>query len=220
MLIEESIWIKNQFKMHFNNDDFPMLNLGSSTKKFREEDQSHIHEEIFYPLLKKNLKVIHTDIKKFDGVDIVGNINDLKFRNSLKKIGIKSILCSNLLEHIETPTLMVRSILDILPDNGKLIVTTPYYFPYHKDPIDTLLRPTIEDLELLFKDLNKISSSTITSNNNLLKVLKSNPRYLLIMILRWVTPFYKFYEWKLHFKDLLRLRKNFSANCVVFKKIT
>ena len=55
MLIEESIWIKNQFKMHFNNDDFPMLNLGSSTKKFREEDQSHIHEEIFYPLLKKNL---------------------------------------------------------------------------------------------------------------------------------------------------------------------
>lgn len=220
MLIEESIWIKNQFKIHFNDEDFPLLNLGSSTKKFREDDQSYIHKEIFLPLLKKKLKVIHTDIKNYDGVDIVGNINDLKFRNSLKEIGIKSILCSNLLEHIENPTLMVRSILNILPDNGKLIVTTPYYFPYHKDPIDTLFRPTIDDLELLFKDLNKISSSTIKSNNNHLKVLKSNPRYLLKMILRWVTPFYKFYEWKLHFKDLLRLRKNFSANCVVFKKVT
>ena len=220
MLLEESIWIKNQFKFHFNNEDFPLLNLGSSTKKFREEDQSYIHKEIFLPLLKKKLKVIHSDVKKSDGVDIVGNINDLKFRNYIKGIGIKSILCSNLLEHIENPTLFVKSIIDILPENGKLIVTTPFYFPYHKDPIDTLFRPKIEDLELLFKDFHKISSSTVKSNKNFSKVLKSNPRYFLIMILRWVTPFYKFYEWKLHLMDLFKVRKNFSANCVVFKKIT
>lgn len=218
MLLEEAIWIQNQIDNYFNVDDFPLLNLGSSTKKFREIEQSHIHNKIFYPLIKKDLKVIHTDIKKYDGVDIVGNINDLKFRNSLKEIGIKSILCSNLLEHIENPTLMVKSILDILPDNGKLIVTTPYYFPYHKDPIDTLLRPTIEDLNILFKDLKNISSMTVKSNDNLLKVFKSNPRYLFIMALRWGSPFYKFHEWKLYINDLFKLNRNFSANCILFKK--
>ena len=35
MLIEEAIWIKNQLNNHFGNDDFPLLNLGSSTRKFR-----------------------------------------------------------------------------------------------------------------------------------------------------------------------------------------
>jgi|TARA_B110001452_G_scaffold259327_1_gene255553 SAM-dependent methyltransferase len=218
MLVEEAIWIKNQIENHFNRDDFPLLNIGSSTKKFREEDQSHIFNHIFSPLEEKKLKVIHSDIKQLEGVDIVGNINDKSFRESLKKKNIKSIICSNLLEHVENPILIIKSILDILPDNGKLIVTTPFYFPYHKDPIDTLFRPNIEELELLFSGLQTITSSSLISKKNLFQVLKSNPKYFLRMILRWFIPFYKFHDWKLHFKDLFKLRKNFSANCIVFKK--
>ena len=53
MLIEESIWIKNQLKMYFNNDDFPMLNLGSSTKSLGKKI-NHIYMKECYPLLKKN----------------------------------------------------------------------------------------------------------------------------------------------------------------------
>lgn len=219
MLIEEAIWIKNQIENYLNSDDFPLLNLGSSTKKFREIDQSHIHDEIFHPLIKKDLKVIHTDIKQLDGVDIVGNINDAKFRQEIKLHNIKSILCSNLLEHIENPVEMVESIVEILPLNGKLIISTPFYFPFHKDPIDTLFRPTIEDLDILFKDLENISSMTVKSNDNLFEVFKTNPRYFLIMVLRWITPFYKFHEWKLYINDLVKLRRNFTANCIVFKKI-
>lgn len=219
MLIEEAIWIKNQLNNHFDNDDFPLLNLGSSTRKFREEDQSHIFVHIFSPLQKKKLKVIHCDIKQLDGVDIIGNINDKSFRESLKRKNIKSIICSNLLEHVENPILIINSMLDILPANGKLIVTTPFYFPYHKDPIDTLFRPTIEELELLFVGLQTISSSSLISKKNLFQVLKLNPTYFFKMILRWIVPFYKFQEWKLYVNDLLKLRKNFSANCIVFKKI-
>jgi len=220
MLIEEAIWIKCQIENHFDQDDFPLLNLGSSTKKFREKDQTYIYDEIFHPLIKKDLKVIHTDIKQLDGVDIVGNINDAKFRQNIKSLNIKSILCSNLLEHVDNPVEMIESIVEILPLNGKLIISTPFYFPFHKDPIDTLLRPTIEDLEILFNDLENISSMTVKSNDNLFKVFKKNPRYLLIMVLRWLSPFYKFQEWKLYINDLVRLRRNFTANCIVFKKIT
>ena len=32
MLLEEAIWIQNQIDNYFNVDDFPLLNLGSSTK--------------------------------------------------------------------------------------------------------------------------------------------------------------------------------------------
>lgn len=220
MLIEEALWIKNQIEKHFNVDDFPLLNLGSSTKKFREIEQRHINDEIFNPLTKKDLKVIHTDIKQIDGVDIVGNINDAEFRKHIKSYNIQSILCSNLLEHVENPSQMVESIIEILPLNGKLIISTPFYFPFHKDPIDTLLRPTIEDLNILFKDLKNISSMTVISNDNLYKVFKSNPKYFFVMLTRWISPFYKFHEWKLYINDLVKLKKNFTANCIVFKKIT
>ena len=39
MLSEESIWIRNIIKENFSDDDFPLLNIGSSTEEFRKKTQ-------------------------------------------------------------------------------------------------------------------------------------------------------------------------------------
>jgi len=218
MLVEEAKWIREQLINSFKKEDFPILNLGSSTEEFRTKSQKHIQNEIFSYLEKNNFKVIHCDIKKSNGIDIVGDINNKKFREKIKKLNIKSVICSNLLEHVSNPLEICKSINEILPKNGKLILTTPYQFPFHKDPIDTMFRPTINDLKVMFKEFDMISEKLVVSKNNFFKILKSNKKYFFLMILRWLIPFYKFSEWKLFVKDLFEMNKNFSASCVLLFK--
>ena len=218
MLKEESIWIKNLLNDHFSVNDFPLLNVGSSTEDFRKNIQPDIHQNVFAPLLKANRKVFHADIKDSKGVDLVGDLNQDSFRRELKTLSIKSVLCSNLLEHLDRPEVICKSILDVLPKGGKLIVTLPYQFPYHKDPIDTMLRPTVDEVHEMFSGTECVTSAIIESTDTYISALKANKKYHLIMIARWSMPFYKYSEWKFMIKDYFNRKKKYSATCLLLKK--
>jgi len=192
MLKEEAIWISKIFETQFTNENYPLLNIGSSTAEFREKTQPHINDLVFKPLLEKSIEVIHTDIKKAKGVDAVGDLNDVSFRNTLKKIGVKSVLCSNLLEHLEKPQEICNAMLELLNPGGLIVVTVPHYFPFHKDPIDTMLRPGILELHAFFPQTEIMSSEIVESNNCYKDSLLTNSRYLMIMTIRLLLPFYKF----------------------------
>lgn len=219
MLVEESVWIKKSIENHFGAGDFPLLNIGSSTKEFREKAQPHIYQNIFAPLNVKKNPVIHADMKNDEGVDVVGDLNDEKFRESLKQKKIKSVVCSNLLEHLSAPQLICNSILDLLPSGGWIIVTVPYSFPYHKDPIDTMLRPSISELHAFFPNTLLVESEIVVSTNSYKDDLVNNKKYLFLMMRRWVLPFYKFKEWKYMVSDLFRANRKYSATCLLLKKI-
>ena len=62
------------------------------------------------------------------------NDDDLGRLRSLKG---KTILCSNLLEHVPSPSRMAERITGLVPPGGVLLVTVPNSYPYHPDPIDT-----------------------------------------------------------------------------------
>ncbi len=218
MLLEEAQWIKKVIENNFSLNDFPLLNVGSSTKEFRESVQPFIFSEIFKPIEDKNYSVIHTDIKEDNGVDIVGDLNDAKFRSHLRGNNIKSILCSNLLEHLEDPQQICNSILEIVPINGLILVTVPYSFPYHNDPIDTLLRPNIKELHAFFPNTEILESEIIVSNNSFYNDLMNNKKYFLKMTIRWLLPFYKYSEWKHSIKDTVKLKEKYSATCVLLRK--
>lgn len=219
MLIEESIWIRRIFDKYFSEENFPLLNIGSSTANFRENVQAHIEENIFTPLKEKKRKIIHLDMKMDEGVDIIGDLSDDVFRDTLKEKGVKSILCSNLLEHLEDPKPICNSIVKLLQSNDLIIITVPYYFPFHKDPIDTMLRPSIEELALMFPGTQIIESSIVEENNCFKKVLFGNKKYFFNSILRWGLPFYKFREWRLSINDLFHWKRKFSATCILLKKV-
>lgn len=128
----------------------PLLNLGSSTRAFRETEKPHIARELFAPLAAAGIAVTHSDLKQADGVDVAGDILDPAVQRDLKARGFKCVLVANLLEHVRDPAAVAAACEEIVGRGGLILATVPASFPYHADPIDTGLRPSPGELAALF----------------------------------------------------------------------
>ena len=128
----------------------PIANIGSSTAEFREVKKPHIQHALFGPLADAGFAVQHIDIKAADGVDLVGDLNDAAFVADLLGRGFRSVICSNLLEHVADRQAIVDICRRVINDDGHILITVPHSYPYHADPIDTGYRPDIADLATLF----------------------------------------------------------------------
>ena len=219
MFREEAKWLANIIYSLNPNSVFPMLNIGSSNKKFREQEQPWIDELLFKPAITKGYSVIHTDIKNDIGVDIVGDLCSLDFLKQLSEMNIESVICSNLLEHINNREEISKIISSIVPKNGYLFVTVPYKYPYHRDPIDTMFRPNIQELSSLFPDF-KIVNGEILPGGYLVQSTTTTPiLYTLAMLIRLILPIYQPLRWFDSLKYALWLFKDISVSCVVLEKV-
>ncbi|CAN1534457.1 hypothetical protein MCEREM21A_01533 [Sphingomonadaceae bacterium] len=142
-----------------------ILNIGSSTGDFRERVQPHIFERLFLPLACDGYKVIHCDIKSNVGVDLVGDVLDENFQNELTKLSPALVLCSNLLEHLIDRTAFVSALKRIVPASQYLLISVPNSYPYHGDPIDTLFRPTPDELAFEFLPWTPVKLGIIESDS-------------------------------------------------------
>jgi len=218
MLEREAIWLSNAIYSLEKKNLFPMLNIGSSNKRFRETEQPWIDRLLFKPAVDKGYTLIHTDIKADEGVDLVGDLDDLTFLETLKSRQIKSVLCSNLLEHVPNRELICQNITAIIPIGGYLIVTVPYKFPLHLDPIDTLFRPDLKQLKAAFPDLEFIKGEIVT-DGKLYQCTTTPPLlYLMVMVIRLLLPIYQPLRWFDSLRYSLWLFRDVSATCAVFQK--
>ena len=205
-----------------------LLNIGSSSLDFRTKVQPHINENIFIPLEKNAIKVVHTDIQDDAGVDMVGDLLYQDFIKVLEKEQFEIILCSNLLEHLEEIDPVCQTIEKVLKKKGYAIITVPYNYPYHLDPIDNMFRPSVEQILKKFPSLKIIEGKIIKASSfnkklnkkesNYFQKLVNQPRILIIILIRVFMPFYKFKTWKSTMFGVLRIFKTFSVTCVVLKK--
>jgi SAM-dependent methyltransferase len=131
-------------------DVSPLLNLGSSTRAFREVDKPHIHARLFAPLAAAGVAVFHSDVKAGDGVDLSGDILDPAVCAALAARGFRCVLMSNLLEHVRDPAAVIAVCEAIAGPGGLILATVPSSYPYHADPIDTGYRPSPADLAAAF----------------------------------------------------------------------
>ena len=129
----------------------PLLNLGSSTGRFREVIKPHIEGELFAPLRAAGVTVVHCDLKEDEGVDVAGNILDPEMIRRLKGSGFKCILLSNLLEHVPNRKAVTAACEEIVGPGGFILATVPSSCPYHADPIDTYYRPSPAELAGAFE---------------------------------------------------------------------
>jgi hypothetical protein len=129
----------------------PLLNLGSSTRVFREIEKPHIQRELFGPLAAAGVAVVHSDLKEAEGVDVAGDILDPALQRDLKARGFKCVLIANLLEHVRDPAAVAAACEEIVGPGGFILATVPASFPYHADPIDTGFRPSPDALAALFR---------------------------------------------------------------------
>jgi hypothetical protein len=150
MLEVEARWLGQALDQIETEELSPLLNVGSATAEFRQRLQPWIDQWIFAPLRRRGVEVHHLDIQGGEGVDLRGDLTDDAFVAGLVGRGYRALLCCNLLEHVPDPAAMCAKLERLLPAGGYIMVTAPHRFPYHPDPIDTMFRPTVEDLARLF----------------------------------------------------------------------
>ena len=55
-----------------------------------------------------------------------------------------------MLEHVSDISLVINNILEITIDGGFILLTVPYKYRNHPDPIDNVIRPTPDEIANLF----------------------------------------------------------------------
>jgi SAM-dependent methyltransferase len=229
MLFEEAQWVGEKLHLEFQANQV-ILNLGSSTLASRTVLQPHMDEYIFKPLKEKGIQVVHSDITKDEGVDLQGDFTDPGFIELLKNKRFNGVMCCNLLEHLNDRKPLIDSLNEIVPARGILLITVPKQYPYHLDPIDTMYRPSPNELTVLFPNFDVLNTEIVEArrqinkkgrlvyHQNYYEQLKEDPGLFLRLLIRSLLPFYKFRQWKITMNDLLNMFKPFSVTCVVLRK--
>ncbi len=198
----------------------PCLNLGSSGRSFREQEQPHLQRFLFDPLERRGVRVLHVDRRQEEGVDLVGDLNDADFRWRLRQLRAGLVLCNNVLEHVPDPAGLAALCSSLLAPGGLLCVSVPRRYPYHPDPIDNGLRPDPADLRRLFPDLRLLEAGVIadgTLRDSLARQGTSLWRYGFRLGLRLAMPFYHPRGWLHHLHRSLWLFREFEVTWALFE---
>lgn len=164
MFREESLWIKNAlFKIRPLHKESEVANIGSSTDYFRRIIQPHIQSNIIDTLQHSGWNVVNVDLKKEPGVDVVADVTNKAFSEGLED-RFELTLCTNLLEHVEDINLVINNLVAITRSGGHILITVPYKYKIHLDPIDNGFRPTPQQIVDLFKEVAEyiVDSKVIT----------------------------------------------------------
>jgi hypothetical protein len=218
MLVKEAHWIAQQLAHITDGDLFPLLNVGSSTAKFRTETQPHIDQLVFSPLLRRG-QIWHADLKAAPGVDIVGDLGSDATIKRIQALGIRTALISNVLEHVPDLRALARAIADLVPHGGYIVVTGPQRFPYHPDPIDNRFRPAPDDVAALFPGTTTVSSATIDAGNWRQWDRRERPRSLGRTVIRALIPVYRPSAWLDAARNVPYLVRHVRAFGVVLRKV-
>ena len=100
-----------------------------------------------YRQLFHRQRYIGLDINpKYPDLDCIGDVNKLPFADQ----SIDTVLANNLLEHVNTPHLLLAEVYRVLKPGGKLYLLVPFFTHIHQAPID-FFRYTKYGLASLFE---------------------------------------------------------------------
>ena len=215
---QEAGWIGEKL----NALDCPqvVLNLGSGSKRFREVSKPYINQEIFDPLTRRGAAVVHADLRAGEGIDIGGDLFDPAVQARLRELQPQAVLACNILEHL-TKDCRERfpAVLDaLLPAGGILVITVPYSYPYHPDPIDTLYRPSAAELCALFPGYEVLYAQLIRSESYGQEFVAGGPGRMVRKVLRMFFPFVRPKRWLSHAHRMLWLFRPYQLTGVILRK--
>lgn len=149
MFKQEAAWIAARLAAIDAADVGTIANVGSSSHQFRTERQPWVDAELFAPLRQRNVPVVHVDLKVEEGVDLIADILSDEGFAAVKTHRPKTVLLCNILEHVHEPDRMTQRAFDLVEPGGRLIVSVPRSYPHHRDPFDTMYRPTPQEVAAL-----------------------------------------------------------------------
>ena|SRR2546426_9611715 len=102
---------------------------------------------------RKGPQVVNIDIRPFEGVNVVSDAQALPFKAGT----FEALVCHQVLEHVPDADKAVREMGRVLKPGGILIVTVPFYFPFHASPYD-YRRWTVPGLRITFGHFYEVAS--------------------------------------------------------------
>jgi len=193
-------------------DSFVVLNLGSGSRRFREVSKPYIDAGIFDPLRRRGATVVHSDLKQEDGVDVSGDLFDPGIQAQLRALQPDVVLACNILEHLDAGLRRrFPAVLDsLLPAGAVLVITAPYSYPYHADPIDTLYRPSPEEICRLFPGYEVVDTTVVKSSSYGAEFVHGGPLRMVRKLIRLLFPFVRPKRWLSHAHRMLWLFRPIS----------
>jgi len=217
MFAAEAAWLERLLRERTPADISPLLNIGSSTRAFREEEQPWTERLLFAPLRARGIRVIHLDAREGDGIDIKADILSDADLPRIKPVHPKAILCCNIFEYVLDLALLAKRCVQIVGPGGLIFVTVPFSYPHHRDPIDTMFRPTPGALGHLFKDASMLKGEIVDVGESYRGQVGKRPWILFRHILRFPFPFIGFDGWKRSMAKLHWLFNNYRITGAVFE---
>ena len=216
MLLVESEWLRSVIEGLPLPPGAKVLNFGSQRRSILRH-QSYIEKNIYRPADRKHWELLHFDLFPGKGVDISGDIlpDDCFFDLYQRKF--EAAFVFNVLEHLADRASICSRIEQLLPNGGYLLVSVPYKYPIHNDPIDNGFRPTPEEVLQLFPSCTLVKSDIII-DESFLFYMQRNIYTTVKFILRLLTPFYKFSNWKTQVALFPYFFKKFQVTVAVLKK--
>jgi hypothetical protein len=211
-------WLGKALARLATDDLSPILNLGASTRHYREVEQPHIAELVFRPLAARGIKVVHADIKAGDGIDIAGDIFDDADLARLKAVRPRAVICGHMVEHVRDPIELSRRLLALLPERGLFFVTAPSSYHEHNDPIDTMFRPSPDALAALFAGQDIIEKSELTGETYWAQVARRPVILPLRHVVRFFVPFIGWREWQRSMRKLYWLTHHYKVSAIIGRK--
>lgn len=196
------------------------LNIGSSDQSFGE-NRAFIHENVIAPLIRRGVTIVNCDLKARAGVDEVGDIFDEKYRDRLRKYKAKLLICANLLEHLAEPQRFMDACGSLLDGAGYCMVTVPRSYPYHPDPIDTMLRPSPSDLAAFLPNWKLVRAGEVEAGNHWtdIKSRSGSPVIeLMRQLARVIMPMYKPHTWRAAAHRMTWLTRPFKVSLALLQK--
>ena len=216
MFEAEAIWLEKLLREHPAEKLSPLLNIGSSTAHFREVEQPWAEQRLFAPLRARGVKIIHLDAREGDGIDIRADVLSAADLPRIRAFKPKSILCCNILEHVVSPKALAQRCSDIVGPKGLIAVTVPYSYPHHRDPIDTMYRPSPSELASLFAPAAMLNGEIIDVGESYRGQVRRRPYILFRHVFRFPFPFIGFSGWKRSMRKLYWLFNNYRITGALF----
>ena len=218
MFEAEARWLRRALEAFPPERLSPLLNLGSSSGRVREIVQPWIEREVLCPLRERSVEIVHVDMRDAPGVDVRADLTDPGDMRRLRVLRPTALLCCNLLEHVVEPERLAQQCLELLPTGGLAFVTVPFSYPHHRDPIDTMYRPSPTELRELFTGARLLDGMILGAGVSYRDALRERPWILLRHVGRFPVPFLSFEKWKRSMAHLYWLVNEYRISCAIFEK--
>ena len=214
----ESRWVGEKLAAYPAPQISPLLNVGSSTRDFREKAQPWTTSNIFAPLAERGVEIVHLDCRAGDGIDLCADLLDEADFARVRASRYRAMLCCNILEHVRDPAEFARRCAATVAPGGLIIVTVPRSYPRHGDPIDTLYRPTPDEAAALFPGTAPVVAEIIDVGESYRDAVRDRPWILLRHLVRFPVPFVDFAKWTASMQKPYWLFHNYQVSAVVLRR--